>query len=158
MRDTFQGIVKSNPVTKEKVRPQHRIKGLRDGYNLFVWMGHLSHVNNVKRISNIEWHGGVSRLNIKIRLLKGISFATGKQIDIKEIGGGSEPVKIPIHRIDSKSKWISETVEVGILDRLTHWGIDNLMGNDLAGWKIDITHLLRQVEKRCVPRSDSDQK
>lgn len=88
------------------------IKGLRDGYNLFVWMGHLSHVNNVKRISNIEWHGGVSRLNIKIRLLKGISFATGKQIDIKEIGVGSEPVKISIHRIDSKSKWISETVEV----------------------------------------------
>lgn len=30
--------------------------------------------------------------------------------------------------------------------------------SDLAGWKIDITHLLRQVEKRCVSRSDSDQK
>lgn len=71
-------------------------------------MGQLSHVND--RTSNIKILRDTrapQSLVLKSRILKEINSAIDKQINIKRIGG--EPVTIPIHQIDIKSKWILET-------------------------------------------------
>lgn len=114
-------------------------------------MGQLSRVNDSRRTSNIKMMrdtGASQSLVLKNQL--------SKQIDIK--GKRGEPMKIPIHRTDIKSKWISEMVAVGVINRLSIEGVDMLMGNDLAKSKVEITYSPRRLEMQWAPKLDPDKK
>ena len=124
--------------------PLDRVDPIMKVFQPFVCDGSVSFQNNESTVSQVKIlrdTGASQSLILTNTLPFSEKSYSGKNALIRGIDA-QKYTSVPLHNINLQSKLVSGEVQIGIIDSLPFNGIHLLLGNDLAGSKVNVDPIL----------------
>ena len=143
------GVLSNNSINSKRPpvsdqQPLDHVDPIMKVFRPFLFDGSVSFQNSNSTISHIKIlrdTGASQSLILTNTLPFSEKSYSGKNVLIRGIDA-QKYTSVPLHNINLQSKLVSGDVQIGIIDTLPFDGIHLLLGNDLAGSKVNVDPIL----------------
>ena len=126
-------------ITRPKEFIERENKMRREGERKFRSVGHLSTQANFVDAKCVQiWRDTGSQQSLMRKGILNLNQDTYLGSDIL-VEGVTGSVSVPLHKVFLESELVNGEIHIGLIDRIPMPGIDVLIGNEIAGSKVDFT-------------------